>query len=104
MNTRRHHPISVQQASQEAPALAELMRQAQESRQRLRNILPLIPLALHTAIQPGPIQGTQWSLLVSSPAVATKLRQLAPALLAHLRSKGWQVETIQLRVLHSNGR
>src|SRR5574344_1030627 len=103
MNTRRHHPISVQQASQEAPALAGLIRQAQESRQRLRSVLPLIPLGLHTAIQPGPIDGTQWSLLVSSPAAATKLRQLVPALLAHLRSKGWQVELIHLRVLHSTG-
>lgn len=103
MNTRRHHPISVQQASLEAPALAELMRQAQESRQRLRSVLPLIPLGLHTAIQAGPIDGTQWSLLVSSPAAASKLRQLLPALQAHLRSKGWQVEKIQLRVLHSTG-
>jgi hypothetical protein len=28
---------------------------------------------------------------------------LVPALLAHLRSKGWQVEHIHLRVLHSTG-
>lgn len=99
MHHRRHHAISVQQASQEAPELAHLLRQNQEAQQRLRSITALIPPGLRTSVQAGPIDGTTWCLHVPSPSAAAKLRQLLPAFAAHLRSKGWEVERIRLHVL-----
>jgi ethanolamine ammonia-lyase small subunit len=36
--------------------------------------------------------------LLDNVAVAAKIRQLLPALEAHLRSKGWEVNSIRLKV------
>lgn len=95
---RRHHAITVQQAAQESPSLAHLATLAQESQNRLKALDSLIPAGLHTCIQAGPIDGTSWCLLVSGNAAAAKVRQLTPAWLAHLRSKGWSVNTIRLKI------
>jgi hypothetical protein len=95
---RRHYAISLQQATQEAPTLAKLAELTRDSSARLQSIESLIPAALRPAIQAGPIEGTSWCLIVQGNAAAAKLRQLRPALLAHLRSKGWEVEAIRLRI------
>jgi ethanolamine ammonia-lyase small subunit len=44
------------------------------------------------------VDGATWCLLVSSNAAAAKLRQLLPTLQSHLRSKGWEVNSIRLKV------
>jgi hypothetical protein len=44
------------------------------------------------------VDGTSWCLLVTGNAAAAKLRQLLPALQAHLRSRGWEVNSIRLKV------
>jgi hypothetical protein len=97
-STRRHQAISLQQASAESPTLAKLAALTQDSSERLRAIEPLIPPGLRDTIQAGPIEGTSWCLLVKSNSAAAKLRQLVPALLAHLRVKGWEVNSIRLKV------
>lgn len=95
---RRHHPVTLQQASEEAPVLARLTALTRESAARLKAVEMLIPAALRPAIVPGPIDDDSWCLLVSGNAAAAKLRQLQPALLAHLRSKGCEVNAIRLKV------
>lgn len=95
---RRHHAISLQQATQESPTLAKLTALTQESSARLKAIEGLIPPMLRPAIQAGPIEGTCWCLLVRSNAAAAKVRQLLPAFEAHLRSRGWEVNSIRLKV------
>lgn len=95
---RRHHAITLQQATEESPALAQLVTLTRDSSARLQAIQALLPPALRGAIQAGPIEGQGWCLLVKGNAAAAKLRQLAPALAAHLRSKGWDVQTIRLKV------
>ena len=95
---RRHHAISLQQASQESPTLAKLTALTQESSARLKAIEGLIPPLLRPAIQAGPIEGACWCLLVRSNAAAAKVRQLLPAFEAHLRSRGWEVNSIRLKV------
>jgi hypothetical protein len=95
---RRHQSISLQQATQESPTLARLAGLAAESSERLRLLNPLIPAALRSAIQAGPIEGAQWCLLVDNNAVAAKIRQLQPALESHLRSKGFEINSIRLKV------
>lgn len=97
--TRRTHPVSLQQAADESPTLAGLAALARESGERLKAVESLIPMTLRAAVQAGPIEGTSWCLLVRGNAAAAKLRQALPALQATLRSKGWNVQSIRLKVL-----
>lgn len=96
--TRRHYAVTLDQASLESPMLAQLFSLSRDSSARLRAVEGLIPALLRPSIQAGPIDGESWCLLVSSNAAAAKLRQLLPALAAHLRTKGWDVQTIRLKV------
>jgi hypothetical protein len=95
---RRSRSISVLQATHDSPTLSKLADLATESSARLRAIQPLIPVLLRPAVKAGPIEGTTWCLLVANSAVASKMRQLLPALEAHLRSAGWEVNSIRLKV------
>jgi len=101
---RRHHPVTLQQATQDSPTLARLTELARDSSARLKAIEPLIPATLRPAIQAGPIDGSVWCLIVSGNAVAAKLRQFLPALEAHLRTKGWEITSIRLKVQISRER
>ena len=96
--TRRHYAVTLQQASQDAPVLAKLVALSRDSSDRLRAVEALIPAMLRSAVQAGPIEGSTWCLLVKNNAAAAKLRQLLPALQAHLRSRGWDVSAIRLKV------
>ena len=95
---RRHHAVTLQQASAESPTLAMLTALTRDSSDRLKAIEPLIPPGLRGTLQAGPIDGTSWCLLVSSNSAAAKLRQILPALQAHLRVRGWEVNSIRLKV------
>jgi hypothetical protein len=86
------------QAAADSPTLARLSALAKDSNDRLKAIQSLMPEALWSSIQPGPIDGASWCLLVGSNAAAAKLRQLTPALLAHLRTKGWDVTALRVKV------
>ena len=97
-STRLRQAITLQQAAEASPTLAGLENLARESGERLKAVQALIPPAMRAAIQAGPIEGTSWCLLVRGNAAAAKLRQLLPALAAGLRSKGYPVETIRLKV------
>ncbi len=89
---RRH------EAADAAPTLARLAQLVRESRERLQAVELSIPEALRACVQPGPIEGTTWCLLVDSNAAAAKLRQVVPALLDQLSRRGWQVTAIRLKV------
>lgn len=95
---RRHQAIPLQEAAQQSPSLALLMGRVRESSERLLAIRPLLPAPLRSSIQAGPIEEGCWCLLVNSNAVAAKLRQLLPALQAHLNSKGLGVSSIRIKV------
>ena len=95
---RRFHPVTLQQAALGTPNLARLMELGQESSVRLKTIEKLLPPTLLSSVKAGPIEGTVWCLLVQGNAVAAKLRQLLPALEAHLRSKGHEITAIRLKI------
>ena len=82
----------------DSPPFARLAELSRESNTRLKTIAPLLPTSLLGSITAGPIDGTQWCLLVDNSAAAAKLRQLLPALVAHLRSKACGVDAIRLKV------
>ena len=96
--TRRHHPVTLQQATEEAPVLARLAQLARDSGERLKAIETSIPGPLRASIRPGPVEGTTWCLLVDSNAAAAKLRQLSPLLLLKLNRLGWEITAIRLKV------
>ncbi len=95
---RRHHAVTLLQATEDSPTLARLASLTRDSSDRLRAVELLIPAALRPAIQAGPIEGATWCLLVRNNAAAAKVRQLLPALQAHLRSRGWEVNAIRLKI------
>ena len=95
---RLHHAVTLQQAADASPMLAQLAALTRESSERLKAVESLVPPALRPALQAGPIEGTTWCIVVKSNAAAAKLRQLLPAMQAHLRSKGWQVNVIRLKI------
>ena len=96
--TRRSQAFTLQQASEESPTLAGLMARARDGQMRLQALLPLLPAEMRGALQAGPSEDGSWCVLVKGNAVAAKLRQMSPMLLAHLRTKGWEVMAIRIKV------
>ena len=90
--------VSLYQATQNSPTLARLSDLAVDSSARLKAIENLLPAAIRSSIKPGPIDGAEWCLILSSNAVAAKVRQLLPTLLAQLNNRGWQVNSIRLKI------
>ena len=78
--------------------LSRLCELANESAIRLESIKSLLPGTLRQSVRPGPITGPEWCLLLDTTAAAAKIRQLLPALQAHLRSKGCEVNAIRIKV------
>jgi hypothetical protein len=95
---RRNHSITLLQATQDSPTLGRLAELAMDSTARLKSIEALIPAPLRSAVKAGPIEGSGWCLILDNNAVAAKIRQLLPALESHLRTKGWDVNSIRLKV------
>jgi hypothetical protein len=95
---RRQHSVTLFQASQDSPTLAKLTELSRDSVARLKAIESLIPGPLRACIKAGPIEGAVWCLLLENNSAAAKVRQLLPAMAAHLRVKGWDVESIRLKV------
>lgn len=100
---RRRHSVTLLQASQESPTLARLTELSRDSVARLKAIELLIPASLRTTVKAGPIEGQVWCLILDSNAAAAKIRQILPALLSHLRAKGWEVNSIRLKVQITRG-
>jgi len=95
---QRQRSVTVLQATQETPMLARLTELSRDSVARLGAIQSLIPIALRSSIKAGPIDGPVWCLILDNNATAAKVRQLLPAIEAHLRTRGWEVNSIRLKV------
>lgn len=99
-SSRQHHlSVPVAQALRRDPTLGDLLARAARSAQLLNSIAPLIPPALREQVRPGPLDGAVWHVLVPHAAVATRLRYLMPAIEAHLRTKGYEVREVRIKVL-----
>lgn len=90
--------FTLQQAVQDSAPLAQLAALVRESAGRLAAVQPLIPAPLRTAVRPGPIDGSNWCLLVDNSAAAAKLRHLAPTLQAALQRRGHDVAVIRVKI------
>ena len=95
---RRQHSVTLLQASQDSPTLARLTELTRDSVARLKAIESLIPVALRQTVKAGPIEGPVWCLILNNNAAAAKIRQILPALESHLRARGWEVNSIRIKV------
>ncbi|HLL20400.1 MAG TPA: DciA family protein [Rubrivivax sp.] len=80
-------------------SLGSLLQKVRESQLRLQALADLLPTALAGSIRAGPVDDTQWVLLVDHNAAAAKLRQMLPTLTEALTAAGWAERTIRIKVL-----
>lgn len=90
------------QAIEQSTSLASLLHIQQQSARYLQEVKGLLPPGMRDHVQAGPVDDNGWCLLVHNNAAAAKLRQLLPALSAHLRSKGHPINAIRVKVLTSS--
>ncbi|WP_179188559.1 DciA family protein [Hydrogenophaga sp. IBVHS2] len=95
---RSPHVFSLEEAAGAAPTLAALQERIRQSDWCLQQIRPLMPAALRPHVVAGPLEDTDWCLLVRSTAASTKLRQLLPRFLERLTEQGAPIRTIRLKV------
>ncbi len=90
--------VGVMQAVEAAPTLARLINTARQSQECLLAVGHLLPAALRTGIQGGAIDQGTWCLLAANSAVAAKLRQISPSMVADLQTKGYAINSIRIKV------
>jgi hypothetical protein len=84
--------------SEGVSGIGRLIPVAAQSRQLLLVIQSLLPANLATQVLPGKLDNEGWTLVARSGAVAAKLQQLRPELLAALQARGLKVSAIRIRV------
>ena len=102
--TRTHQMMSLQQAIHAAPTLAHLSDLVAQSQKRLAVILPLLPPGMRKAVRSGPLDGSDWCLLVDNTAAAAKLRQMMPTMKLALEHKGLAVGQLRIKVQQASWR
>lgn len=90
--------LSIVEASLASPSLARLSELSRESNARLQALAPMLPPAIRQGLKAGPIEGTEWCILVANNAMAAKLRQLVPDMQTRLLQLGWEVQCIRLKI------
>jgi hypothetical protein len=98
-----HRPSStatpVLSAMAQSVSLSSLMEISKQSQACLACIQTLLPPGLAGLVKAGPLDDQGWCLLVPHNAAGAKLRQLVPALSAHLRANKLPVEKIRVKVM-----
>ena len=90
--------FTLEQAVEAAPSLASLQARIRQSQRCMDLIRPLLPEPMRRQVCAGPIDDSEWCLLVANASTSTKLRQLLPALLKALAQGGQQVSAIRIKV------
>ena len=93
------HTQAIGQALAQSEPLLALTQRLRASQDRLDAVLPLLPPAMWPHVKAGPIDEAGWTLLATNSAVSAKLRQMLPALEAHLRSRGWAGPPVRVKML-----
>lgn len=95
---RHHHPISLEQAAEEAPVLSQLMQKTRLSQRCAQSIADLVPVPLRPHLAYGQIEQGEWCVLVQNNAAAAKVRHLLPLWVSRLKQQGFEVQRIRLRL------
>jgi len=103
MAANPHRPSTtatpVLSAMAQSVSLSTLMEISKQSQACLACIQTLLPPGLTGLVKAGPLDDQGWCLLVPHNAAGAKLRQLVPALSAHLRAHQLPVEKIRVKVM-----
>lgn len=91
-------PRRMQRIVTDDPTLAALWDRTRPLRELQKLFATCVPAYLRSASRVGSVTGDELKLFADSGAAATKLRLLAPELLAEFRSKGWQFNAIRVAV------
>ena len=94
----------VLQALSHSGSLADLLQQNHNSQQCLKAIDGVLAPGLRANVYAGSLENGTWCLLTVSNSAAAKLRQLTPSLAAHLRVKGWNIQSIKVKLIIGNPR
>jgi len=94
-----HEAQAVLNAAERAPGLGALMATALNNQKRLTLLKGVVPPIILSQLSAGNLDNGVWCLMLKSPAAAGKLRQLVPAMCAHLRTKGELVHDISVKVI-----
>ncbi len=94
----RGKPQLAAKALSNAPILSQLLELSRDSEQRLYAVKSLLPPPFRESVKSSTLDGDTWCLLVPNNSVMAKLKQMLPSLAAHLRSKGFRVQTIRLKI------
>ena len=91
-------PRRIQRIVTDDPALAALWDRTKPLRELQKLYAACVPPYLRSTSRVGTVVGDELKLFADSGAAATRLRLLAPGLLAEFRSKGWQFSAIRVAV------
>jgi hypothetical protein len=86
-------------AIQNSDTLSGLLQSHAKSLRCLALASDLLPEPLVQGLQAGPINGDTWCVLVPHSAAAAKMRQWTPAITAHLRAHGLEVQHLRIKVV-----
>jgi Dna[CI] antecedent, DciA len=95
--------VALMQAVEAAPTLARLVSAAKQSQECLLAAGHLLPGALRSGVQAGPIDNGVWCLLAANSAVAAKLRQISPSIVSCVQAKGYMIASIRIKVQMRTG-
>ncbi len=89
---------NIRDVLQSSSLLAQLRFHMAQSQARLQAILPLLPAPLRPLVKAAGLEDGVWYVLCPNAAVATKLRQLQPRLLAHLQDAGLPTKELRFKI------
>ena len=86
-------------AIENSDTLSGLLQSHARSLRCLELASALLPAPLVKGLQAGPLNGDTWCVLVPHSAAAAKMRQWTPAITAHLRAHGLEVQHLRIKVV-----
>ncbi len=92
--------VPIRQALEASVPLHGLLQRMRLSESRLQRLLAIIPKGLHKQIKAGPADEENWTILVASPAVAAKVRQILPTLTTAVAQQEKRTVLIRVKVTH----
>ncbi|UUX96837.1 hypothetical protein [Aquabacterium sp. J223] len=95
--------VTAAEAIEGSSPLASLMSRLRDAERRLATVRGCLPAAWHDQVSSGTLDEQGWVLLARSPAVAAKLRQLAPRLEQALTDAGWPALPLRIRLAKTGG-
>ncbi|EAY69816.1 hypothetical protein BDAG_02585 [Burkholderia dolosa AU0158] len=93
-----HRPQPVSEVLGRTDAFAALRAGVEQVASLQRDLGALLPDYLANHVEPGSIKDGTLTLFAAHNALAARLRQVEPRLLADLQKRGWPVATLRVRV------